>query len=309
MSEQMRVARYRRYGTPDVVTVDAVPIPTPKTGELLIRVHASTVGASDSAGRQGEPKFSRLFFGLRAPRLTVLGSDFAGTITGGDREGERVMGVTGTAMGCHAEYLAVPETTAMIPIPEGVSDADAVSLLDGYLTALPFLRDGARLRPGQRVLVNGASGTVGSAAVQLAKSMGAQVTAVCSGANSELVRSLGADEVIDYTTTDFTSAGAYDLVFDAVGSSSLAKCRRILGGQGLYLTTVPAPGVLFNRRAKVLFTGLRKPADKKRDLERLFDYGLTPVIHGTYALDAIAEAHAVVDTGHKRGAVVLELLR
>lgn len=304
VNESMRVASYRRYGGPEVVTVDAAPRPIPKPGELLIRVSAATVGASDSAGRRGEPRFARLFFGLRAPKLRVLGSDFAGTIAHGTRTGERVMGVTGAAMGCHAEYLVVPAATAIIPIPAELSDAAAVALLDGYLTALPFLRDGARLQPGQRILVNGASGTVGSAAVQLAKAMGAHVTAVCSGPNAELVKSLGADEVIDYTRRDFTESGSYDVVFDAVGKSSFRACKRVLGKSGLYLTTVPALGVLFSRRAKILFTGLRNDEAKQRDLDQLFDFGLAPVIHAVFPVEQISEAHAVVDSERKRGAVV-----
>jgi NADPH:quinone reductase-like Zn-dependent oxidoreductase len=215
------------------------------------------------------------------------------------------MGATGTRMGCHAEYVVVNADEAMVTIPAGLSDGDAVSLLDGYLTALPFLRDGAGLKPGDRILINGASGTVGSAAVQLAKRMGAHVTAVCSGANAELVRALGADEVIDYTTQDFTKSGSYDFVFDAVGKSSFRKCKAILGATGIYLTTVPAPGIPLSRRSKILFTGLRKTPDKQRDLDQIFEFGLKPVIHESFPLSRVADAHAVVDTGQKRGAVVL----
>ncbi len=297
----MRAVMIRQYGGPEVARVEDVATPQPREGELLIRVNAAVVGQTDSVGRQGTPAYARLFFGLRAPRTKVLGSDFAGTLPGGDR----VMGVTGTGMGCHAEYVVVKASTPMIPIPEHVTDTDAVSLLDGYLTALPFLRDGASLKPGKRILIIGASGTVGSAAVQLAKRMGAHVTAVCSGANAAMVRELGADDVIDYTHEPLT--GSYDVVFDAVGKSSFLACKKLLGARGLYLSTVPALGVLFGRRSKILFTGLRKDADKQRDLDALFGYGLVPVIHGVYSLEQISDAHAIVDTGHKRGAVVLKL--
>lgn len=298
----MKAVVVTRYGAPEVAEIRDVPTPAPGPGELRIRMRAAAVGQTDSVGRQGVPKFSRIFFGLTAPRITVLGSDFAGQLD----DGTRVMGVTGTEMGCHAEYVIVKADTPMIPIPEGLSDIDAVSLLDGYLTSLPFLRDGAQLKPGQRILVNGASGTVGSTAVQLAKHFGAHVTAVCSGANAQLVRGLGADEVIDYTTTDFTASGSYDVVFDAVGKSSFRACKRILGATGTYLTTVPALGELFSRRSKILFTGLRKKPAVQRDLDQILSFGLRPVIHGVFVLDQIVDAHAVVDTGHKRGTVVLD---
>ena len=299
----MRAVMIRQYGGPEVARIEDIPTPTPREGELLIRVSAAVVGQTDSVGRQGTPAYARLFFGLRAPRTAVLGSDFAGTLP----NGERVMGGTGTGMGCHAEYVVVKASTPMIPIPEGVSDTDAVSLLDGYLTALPFLRDGAGLKPGQRILIIGASGTVGSAAVQLAKRMGAHVTAVCSGPNAELVRGLGADDVIDYTREPLT--GSYDVVFDAVGKSSFSACKKLLGARGLYLSTVPALGVLFGRRSKILFTGLRKDVDKQRDLDQLFSHDLVPVIHATYPIEQISDAYAVVDTGHKRGAVILTVRR
>lgn len=315
----MRAATFSRFGGPEVVELRELPTPDAAAGELLVRVEAASVGSSDAAGRSGEPKFARLMFGLRGPRQKVLGSDFAGTIeavgTGVAQwaPGDRVYGVTGASMNGHAEFIVVNAASAVVPLPDNVTAEQAVALADGGMTALPFLRDSGRLRAGQRVLVNGASSAVGSAAVQLAAHYGAHVTAVTSTPNLALAGELGAHDFIDYTTTDFTAAEArYDIVFDAVGKSSYSRARRILTPTGIYLSTVPGLIILqsmFTRKAAISFTGLRKDADKIPDLielARLTSSGaISPLIDSSYPLDRVNDAHARVDSGRKRGTVVL----
>lgn len=320
----MRVAAYERYGPPEVVGIAERPVPEPGAGEVRVRVHAASIGAADSAGRSGTPWFARLAFGFRAPKRPVLGSDFAGIVDaigpGVTRfaVGDRVFGATGADGGAHAELLIVAESGAIVGLPAAVDMTDAAAICDGGLTALPLLRDGAHLRPGARVLVNGASGSVGAAAVQLAKHLGAEVTAVCGPAHVELVGSLGADRVIDYTREDFTAArDAYDVVFDAVGKSTFRRCRRSLVAGGAYLTTVPSFAIMLqhltskagSRRAVIMFTGLRKDADKIPDLEQLAALAASgafrPPIDREVPLDDIAEGYRIVDTGHKSGSVVV----
>ncbi|MFC3522775.1 NAD(P)-dependent alcohol dehydrogenase [Streptomonospora nanhaiensis] len=322
----MRAAVCRRYGPPDVLGVEQVPVPRPGDTGVLVRVEATTVDRADSAARMGAPALARLAFGLRRPRNPVLGSAAAGVVAARGagvedlRVGDPVVGVTGTSFGAHAEYVVLARA-GVTALPAGISPETAVALADGGLTALPFLRDHARLRRGRRVLVNGASGSVGSAAVQLAKHLGATVTGVCGTANTELVAGLGADEVIDRTTADFTRTaphGAYDLVFDAVGTSGFARCRPLLKQGGAYLTPVPSPAVLlqtawtarFGRhRAAVAFTGLRPAEARAADLAHLLALAaagdMRPVIDSRYPLQQAVQAHRRVDTGHKTGVVVL----
>ncbi len=320
----MRVSAYERYGPPEVVTIVERPDPIPGDGEVRVRVHAVSVGASDSAARLGSPWFARLAFGLRAPRKSVLGSDYAGVVDavgpGVTRfaVGDRVFGATGADSGAHADLLVVAESSAIVPLPDSVGMTDAAAVCDGALTALPFLRDGAHVRAGDHVLVNGASGAVGAAAVQLAKHSGAEVTAVCGPAHAELVRGLGADHVVDHTRVDVTRGDTgFDVFFDAVGKRTFRTARRVLGFGGVYLTTVPSWAIMFQqlssrlgrRRAVIMFTGLRKDADKVPDLEflaRLVAAGaLRPPIEREVPLEQVAEAYRLVDTGHKGGSVIL----
>lgn len=322
----MRTAVYERYGGPDVVRIVEADEPGIGDADLLVRVDATVVGVSDSVGRAGAPRFARLFFGLTRPKHPVLGSDFAGVVerVGGSvtrfAAGDRVFGTIAPISGAHAEYVKVPADGAIVHVPEQVDQAEAVALIDGFLTALPFLRDAAQVRPGQTVLVNGASGTVGAAAVQLAKHFGATVDGVCSASNESLVRSIGADRVIDYTREDFTQVrNAYDVVFDAVGKRSFGQSRRALTSTGVYLTTVPSLAILLQtpftrwfsrgRRAGILFTGLRDAQAKAADLALLVELveagALTPVIDRVVPFDDIVEAHRRVDTGHKAGSVVV----
>ncbi|HEY9365374.1 MAG TPA: NAD(P)-dependent alcohol dehydrogenase [Agromyces sp.] len=326
----MRIAVYERYGPPEVLHLQEADDPVIGTNEVLVRVEASTVGPSDSAGRSGTPRFARLFFGLAKPKHPVLGSDFAGLVERvGDgvtrfAPGDRVFGTLAPAMGAHAELVVIAEDAPIAHIPGRLDAAEAVATVDGFLTALPFLRDLAAVAPGQVVLVNGASGTVGSAAVQLAKHFGATVVGVCSAVNAPLVTSLGADRVIDYTREDFTEArDAYDVVFDAVGKRSFGAARRALTPHGIYLTTVPTAAVMVRwpltrwfsrgRRAAIAFTGLRDIRLKAAELALLVDLveagEFVPVIDRIVAFDDIVEAHRRVDTGHKVGSVVVAVTR
>jgi len=230
-----------------------------------------------------------------------------------------VFGTVAPRFGAHAEYVCLPESGAVAPVPADVSFAEAAALADA--TALYFLRDKAGVRPGQAVLINGASGAVGAAAVQLAVHFGAVVTGVCSGPHAGLVRKLGAEAVIDYTRTDFTRAGRrYDVIFDVAGKSSFLRCRGALRPGGVYLTTAPSPAIMvqmpwtarFGRtRAVVAFAGLRAAASKREDLLVLRDLvsksALTAVIGARYSLERIAEAHARVDAGHKKGNIVVTM--
>ncbi|MFD4422644.1 NAD(P)-dependent alcohol dehydrogenase [Agromyces sp. NPDC058484] len=322
----MRVAAYERYGPPEVVAVSERPEPVPGEGQVRVRVHAAVVGSSDSAARSGTPWFARLAFGLRAPKRHVLGSEFAGVVDavgpGVTRfaVGDRAFGATGIDLGAHAEHVLVAESGAVVRLPDEVGMADAAAICDGALTALPFLRDAGHVRPGDRVLVNGASGSVGAAAVQLAKHLGAEVTAVCGPTHVELIGRLGADRVIDYTREDFTQArGEYDVIFDAVGKSTFRRCRRALLAGGSFLTTVPSWAIMFqqltsklgSRRAVIMFTGLRKDAEKLPDLEELGTLaaagGLRPPIERVLPLEQIAAGHRIVDCGHKGGSVVVTM--
>ena len=321
----MRAAVGRRYGGPDVVAVAELPVPQPRDGEILVRVRAATVGVVDGLARRGSPWFARAQFGPLRPRFPVLGSDFAGQVEGVGRlvtrfcAGDSVFGTVAPRFGAHAEYVCLPADGAVAPLPSGVSFAEGAALADA--TALCFLRDRAGVRPGQAVLINGASGAVGAAAVQLALYFGAVVTGVCSGPHTGLVRRLGAESVIDYTRTDFTRAGRrWDVIFDVAGTSSFVRCRRVLRPGGVYLTTAISPAIMvqmpwtarFGRsKAVIAFTGLRPAADKRQDLLFIRDLAeksaLTAVIGARYPLERIGEAHARVDAGHKKGNIVVTM--
>lgn len=286
-NESMLTVIQQKYGTPDVLEITRTARPAPAENEVLVRIHATTVTATEAVFRRGKPYISRLFTGLRKPKMQTLGEEFAGEVVDvgagvtNFRIGDRVFGTAGPAFGAAAEYLCLSENEAMIPKPTETSFEEAAASVDGFLTALPFLRDKGDIATGQRVLINGASGSVGSAAVQIAKYYGAEVTGVCSAANVDLVKSLGADHVIDYTTTDFTSArDAYDIIFDTVGKTTFRKCRRSLRSHGTFLEAGMNLGVLgsvllsslFGRRkAKIAATGLRPASERIVDLKLLRD--------------------------------------
>jgi len=319
----MKAAVRDRYGPPEVVRVTEVATPAPKDDELLVKVHATTVNRTDCGVRAAQPPLYRLFLGLRRPRLTVLGNEFAGEVeaVGGGvtsfRPGDRVFGFSPNRFGAHAEYLAVPGHGSVAAIPANLSYEEAAPGTEGAHYALSMIRS-ARVEPGQDVLVNGATGAIGSAAVQLLAHLGARVTATCAAADQDLVTGLGAERVIDYTADDFTrDTRTYDLVLDAVGKSSFARCRRLLRPRGIYLSSDLGPlsqnpvmalvTPLFGGR-KVMFAipVQRDPAAVMRYLtDLLASAAFRPVIDRRYPLDQIVDAYRYVETGQKVGNVVI----
>ncbi len=319
----MRAIRVKAYGSVEMLEVVEVPTPQPAAGEILIKIHAAVVGPADIAFRKAEPFIVRFFAGMFKPR-NIPGTELAGQVVGVGTEvekfkvGDKVMGASAHDSSAHAEYICLPENGVIALIPENSNFAEAVSICDGPMTALVFLRDKAKITKGQKILINGASGSVGSAAIQIAQYYGAHVTAVCSNKNFKLVTALGADEVIDYTKTDFTKQHqTYDIVFDVVGNSSFKNCRNILTDQGVYLMTVPNMGVMLQtirtrkstgKKAIFAATGLQQKAENLAFLKELMEKGkLKPVIDRSYKLEQIAEAHSYVEAGHKTGSVVIEM--
>jgi NADPH:quinone reductase-like Zn-dependent oxidoreductase len=322
----MKAAVYTRYGPPDVLAIQDVAKPVPRETEVLVRVRAATVSAADWRLRKADPFLARFMNGLWRPKkITILGMEFAGTIesVGGAvtrfAAGEQVFGSTGFRFGAHVEYLCIPEVGLLTTKPANMSLEESAAVLFGAGSALHFLKQ-AGVQAGQKVLVYGASGSVGVFAVQLAKHFGAQVTAVCSTRNLDLARSLGADEVVDYMREDFSRAGrVYDVVFDTVGRSGYARSLRALkrggdyvrvGGSGrmfaLLADLVRAMWVSTTGAAKVVGGVARvTPADLAL-LRSLIEAGkLRTVIDRHYPLREIAEAHRYVEAGHKRGHVVV----
>ena len=321
----MRAAIYRRYGPPSVIQIVDVDKPDIKATQMLVKVRATTVTAGDSRLRsarvpRGFAVLMRLGFGILGPRKPILGWELAGEVVAvGQSVSRFALGDTVFAarMGSHAEYVAVPEDVAA-PMPRNLRFEDAAALSFGGLTSLFYLRDKARIQPGERVLINGASGAVGSAAVQLAKHFGAVVTGVCSAANAQLVTSLGADRVIDYTAEDFTKdAQTYDVVLDAVGKSSFGRCRRLLAPRGIYVSS--DLGFLAQNPILAFVTPLFKqrvlfPIPPKYSRARVEGFKamlgsgeFTPVIDRRYPLDQIVEAYRYVETGQKIGNVVIDV--
>ncbi|MFQ5401539.1 MAG: NAD(P)-dependent alcohol dehydrogenase [Anaerolineae bacterium] len=319
----MKAIIYTEYGSPDVLQLKEVAKPTPKDNELLIRIEATTVTAVDSTFRQGASISGRFYTGLKRPKRPVLGSTLAGEVeaVGKDvtlfKKGDQVFGATAD-FGAHAEYICLPEDGALALKPASITYEEAVAT-NAALTALPFLRDSGQIQSGHKVLINGASGSVGSYAVQLAKQAGAEVTGVCSTEKMAFVQSLGADKVIDYKTEDFASSGeTYDIIFDAAGKSSYGRCQHILKENGIYLSTVLSPrivldmlwtSVLGNKKAKIAFAGLRPASEQVKDLRfltELMEAGqLKALVDRSYPLTETAEAYRYFETGQKKGSVVI----
>jgi NADPH:quinone reductase-like Zn-dependent oxidoreductase len=317
------------YGPADELQLKEVERPVPKADEVLIKIHATTVTTSDCNIRNLTfvPKALwlpiRMESGLTKPKNNILGFDLAGDVEaiGKDvtrfRVGEQVFGTTEPAFGAHAEYVCLPEDGVLTTKPANMTYEEAATVPVIANTALHFIRDMGNVQAGQRVLINGASGGIGTFAVQLAKYYGAEVTGVCSTTNLELVRSLGADHVIDYTKENFTKSGrVYDVVFDAVGKSSFSRCKNSLNKQGMYLVTLPKPAVLFQMvwtsimgSKKVKMEGAPAIVANLIFLKELVEAGkLKTVIDRRYPLEQIAEAFRYVERGHKKGNVVITVV-
>ena len=316
----MKAVLYDRYGPPEVLRLEEVSRPVPNDDEVLVKVHATTVTRTDTGLRSAEFFISRFFTGLRRPKQRILGLELAGQVeeVGGAvtefGPGDRVFGVRS---GAHAEYVCVREEGSLAHIPGAMAFDEAAAVCDGAALALACLRK-ADLRDGQRILVYGASGSVGTAGVQLAKHFGAHVTAVCNTKNVELVSALGADEVVDYLREDFTKSGeTYDVIFDAVGKHSFRRSRRSLKPGGTYVETdlgfmwhVPLLALLtrwFGKKRVAL--GITKYSkDDVLLLKELIEAGeYRAVIDRRYPLDQVVEATRYVETGQKTGNVVLTL--
>lgn len=324
----MKAAVRDRYGPPDVVRIVETERPSVGEHDVLVRVHATTVNRTDCAYRAARPFFMRAFTGLARPRLTVLGTEYAGVVeaVGGGvaafSVGDRVFGYNEGAFGAHAEYLAVPHDGPVAVMPAGVGFEEAAAGTEGAHYALAFIRK-ARVSAGQTVLVYGATGGIGSAAVQLLKEFGATVTGVCDADRLELVRGLGADRVIDRTAQDFTRHLApdeprYDAVFDAVGKSTFGQCRRLLKPNGVYLSSELGPWgqnlllplVTARRRGrKVRFPFPTQDQVMVLLLGELMRSGaFRPVVDRRYPLEGIVDAYRYVETGQKIGNVVVTVV-
>ncbi len=320
----MRAVVFDRYGAPDVLRIEDVEQPVPKEHDVLVKMHATTVTRSDCAVRAGKPFISRFFTGLRRPKQRILGTELAGEVEAVGAAvhefavGDHVFGTTSAfRFGTHAEFICMQESAPLAHKPAGMSFEEAAAVCDGVILALMGLR-AAGLRKGQKIVIYGASGSIGTAAVQLARYFEADVTAVCNTKNLELVRSLGADRVIDYTQEDFTKNGeTYDVIFDAVGKHSFRRCRASLKQGGIYVATDGLRNLilaLWTPRfggKKVMFP--IPPRYTKKDvlfLKELIETGrYRAVIDRRYPLEAVVEATTYVETKQKTGNVVLTINR
>ncbi|PRY26289.1 NADPH:quinone reductase-like Zn-dependent oxidoreductase [Aliiruegeria haliotis] len=321
----MRAATYRKYGGPEVLKIEEIARPEPGPGQVRVRVEASSVTTADWRLRAAAfPSFTwlpgRLMFGLRRPRKPVLGGDFAGRIDAvGDgvtefQPGDPVYGFSG--IGAHAEYLVMDAGAAIVPRPASLSAREAAALPFGALAALVFLRDFAKLKPGERVLILGATGGVGAYAVQIARALGARVDGVTSAANAALARDLGAQTVLDYRTEDFADSGqTWDVILDPVGVSTPSEARKALASDGRFVALNMDWATLFAaltnrfRRGPKVVIGVN--GDRREDLDALTEMiaegSLRPVIDEVFQLSQITEAHAKVESRHRAGAVVLDM--
>jgi NADPH:quinone reductase-like Zn-dependent oxidoreductase len=318
----MKAIAWTKYGGPDVLKLKEFKKPVPNKNEVLIKVFASTVTAGDVGLRslkvpRGFRFLTQLAFGLTKPRKPILGMDFSGEVEsiGGDvtlfKKGDKVYGTTGAKLGANAEYICIPQKSAVVKKPSNVTHEQAVAVIFGGLTAIHFLKDSVKIQPGQKLLINGASGAVGTAAIQLAKYFGADVTGICSTSNIELIESLGADIAVDYTKIDVSQNNQkYDVILDATGNFSLAGTKNLLTKDGkLIQISADLTTILSSIFQAKLVCGVA--AESKEALEflkeRVEAEEIKAVIDRTYPLEQTAEAHRYVDTGRKKGNVVITI--
>jgi NADPH:quinone reductase-like Zn-dependent oxidoreductase len=319
----MKAAVRTRYGPPDVVRVVEVETPRPGENEVLIKIHATTVNRTDCGIRAAKPSILRVFLGFRKPRRTIIGTEFAGMVEAvGSRVasfkvGDRVFGYDERTFGAHAEYMTIAEGRALATIPEGLTYEEVAPGTEGSHYALGFIR-ASGVRSGHDVLVNGATGAIGSAAVQLMKQIGASVTAVCAAENVDLVKELGADRVIDYTAEDFTNDDqTYDGILDAVGKSSFGRCKPLLKPRGIYISSELGPKcqnpflalvspLLGDKKVKFPFPRYNKAI--VTELKEAMESGaFKPVVDRVFPLERIADAYQYAETGQKVGNVVIRV--
>jgi len=321
----MKAIVQTKYGSPDVLQLREVKKPIPSRNEVLVKVLAASASTAEGMMRTGTPYIGRLFTGLLKPKNLIPGTGFAGEIEtiGIDvtqfKIGDQIFGESISTFGTNAEYLSIAEDSLLIEKPKNMSYEEAATVCDGTLTSMNFLKSIAHIKKGQRVLINGASGSLGTAAIQLAKHFGAEVTAVSSTTNLELVRSLGADNVIDYTKEDFTAGqNRYDIIYDTVGKSSFSKTKNSLTENGIYLSPVFGishllqmlwTSVFTKKKAMFSATGALPVSELKTFLVELNELikkeKIISVIDRKYSLEQTASAHAYVDKGHKKGNVVI----
>jgi NADPH:quinone reductase-like Zn-dependent oxidoreductase len=324
----MKAIVHTKYGPPDELQLKEVEKPVPKDNEVLIQIHATTVTTTDCNARNFTfvPKsfmfFARLVFGFKKPKINILGIDLAGEIEAAGKDvklfkkGDQVFGSPGTKFGGHAEYSCVSENGALAIKPAAISWEEAASISLAGNTALFFIRDLAKIQAGQKILIHGASGAIGTYAVQLAKYYGAEVTGVCSATNADMVKSLGADKVIDYTKDDFSKSDErYDFVFDVVGKTTFSQCKGILKPKGIYLENM----MEVKDFLKVLWTSIvggkkikggvstERAENLKLFIELIESGKLKPVIDKIFPLEKTAEAFQYVEQGHKKGNVIITI--
>ncbi|MEQ8471392.1 MAG: NAD(P)-dependent alcohol dehydrogenase [Marinoscillum sp.] len=324
-AEKMKAIVATGYGSPEVLQLQEVDRPQPKAKEVLVRVATSAATTADTMMRTGKPYIARLFVGLTKPKNAIPGTGFSGVVEQvGDKVssfevGDRVFGETTFGFSANAEYLTISEEGVILRMPENLDFSEAANFCDGHLTSFNFLSEIANVKTGQKVLINGASGALGTSAIQIAKHMGAHVTAVCSNRNAGLVKSLGADEVIDYQQKDFTkSSEQYDYVYDTIGKSSFKRCKSILTENGTYLSPVlqfplllqmMITSVIGKKKAKFEATGANKEEKLRYMLSEvlsIFRAGkLKTYIDRQFPLEKLAEAHQYIDSGRKKGNVVI----
>jgi NADPH2:quinone reductase len=318
----MKAVIYQKYGNPGVLQFVEIAKPIPGKDEVLVKIKATSVTNADCYMRRADTVFSRLVLGFFKPkkRYQLLGTEFSGIIEAVGTEirewktGDEVFGFRGFGTGCYAEYKCIPGNGSLAKKPVNISFEEAASYVDGATTALFFLKEKAKIKPGQKVLINGASGSIGTFAVQLAKYFGAEVTGVCSAKNIELVKSLGAGKVIDYTKEDFTQSNeSYDIIFDTVSKSSFSACKKILSGNGIFIDTMFSVSNVLKSlwtglfcKKKMIFGMSVNKTDALNLVKELIESGkLKTIIDGYYNLEQIADAHLYVESGHKKGNVVI----